>query len=184
MLRSSDETARLVSVMPELCRDRPLVCAILPPTMHSPSCLRIAWKSLLSPSTISPPPPFFHRRATSSRTFSANPSSRHPDPQYFPTNVARACNEEDVIVRLCRFVKVLKATGLRVVAGNAMGRMGAALVVAVPLVTTGRTGWRGVANAGEEEGMALVGLAGVDLNLRPLASGARCRCCKSIFGKL
>lgn len=106
---------------------------------------------------------FFQLLATSSRTFSASPSSLHPDPQCRPMKVANACRAEEVRVRLCFFVNVLNASGRRVAGGRRIGntvgfaaglsaggaRMGAVL--------RGWMGWTGVPNAGDDEGIGLSG---------------------------
>lgn len=63
---------------------------------------------------------------------------------------AKACSADDVSVRLCFFVKVLKARGRRVAGGRMMGRIGAFGA----LTAKGFSGWAGVPKAGEEEGMA------------------------------
>lgn len=76
-----------------------------------------------SPGTMTPPKFFFQLLAASSKTFSARPSSRHPEPQCFPMNVANACRADDESVRLCFFVNVRKAKGLRVVGGRIMGNI-------------------------------------------------------------
>jgi hypothetical protein len=103
--------------------------------------------------------------ATSSNTFSAKPSSRHPDPQCFPTNVANAWSAEEVRVRLYFLVKVRKASGLRVAGGSNIGRTvdfgggfspGGARIGAV---LRGLIGWTGVPNAGDDEGMRSLGTA-------------------------
>lgn len=108
-----------------------------------------------SPSTMTWPPPFFHALATSSSTRSARPSSRHPEPQCRPMNVARAARAGDVSVRLCFFVNVLKARGRKVVGGSMMGKTvglsaGGAGTGAVRSGRAGLTG--GVAKAGEDDG--------------------------------
>lgn len=71
-------------------------------------------------------------------------------------NVARTCSADEVIVKLCFFVNVRKATGRRVAGGNKIGRI---LDLAAGTLN-GRIGWAGVAKAGDEEGMGFDG-AGV-----------------------
>lgn len=70
-------------------------------------------------------------------------------------NVARTCKAEDVSVRLCFFVKVRNASGLRVAGGSNMGRM---LGFDREGRLKGRTGCTGVANPGDEEGIGLWGV--------------------------
>jgi len=75
---------------------------------------------------------------------------------------ANACKAEDVRVRLCFFVKVLKASGRRVAGGRSIGstagfaglRAGGARIGAV---LRGRMGWTGVPNAGDDEGIRFSG---------------------------
>ena len=76
-----------------------------------------------SPGTMTPPAFCFQLLAVSSKTFSARPSSRHPEPQCLPIKVANNCSADDVSVRLCFFVNVRKANGLRVAGGNSMGKI-------------------------------------------------------------
>lgn len=105
--------------------------------------------SLLAPSTITPPLRFFQPLATSSRTFSARPSSRHPEPQCRPMKVASSCSADEVRVKLCFLVKVRNAKGRRVAGGRRIGKM-------VALVTGGANGlgvWAGVPKAVDEEGI-------------------------------
>jgi hypothetical protein len=77
--------------------------------------------------------------------------------------VARTCRAEEASVKLCFFVKVLKARGLKVAGGRITGSIvdfagaGAGL--------KGRIGWTGVAKPGEEEGIGLSG-AGVGGDLK------------------
>ena len=88
---------------------------ILPPLIHSSNERNSFVNALSLPSSRSRPPPFlFHIFAISSSTLSPRPSSLHPDPQYFPINVASCPNAEEVKVRLCFFVMVRNAMGLRV----------------------------------------------------------------------
>lgn len=105
-------------------------------------------------STIAPPPAFFHALATSSHTSSASPSSRHREPQYFPTNVASSCSVGPVIVRLCFFVKTRNVMGRSMVGGMRIGRIVAALppsgVADARCLRSGK-GRAGVAKPGEEE---------------------------------
>ncbi len=75
-------------------------------------------------------------------------------------NVARHCRAVDVRVRLCFFVRVRKARGLKVCGGRRIGR-----IVVVVCWTAGATkgcasftgllaiGYAGVPKAGEEDGM-------------------------------
>jgi hypothetical protein len=72
-------------------------------------------------------------------------------------NVARTCNAEDVRVRLCFLVNVRKATGRRVAGGRRIGRI---LGFEIGAMVNDRTGWAGVAKAGDEDGIGLRG-AGV-----------------------
>lgn len=118
----------------------------------------MSFSSGLVPSTMTPPLQFFHVLATSSKTFSAKPSSLHPEPQCLPINVASSCSADDVRVKLCFLVKVRNAKGRRVAGGRIMGRTAA---------FAGAGGWNGlkgcagVAKAGDEEGIAFdeLGLA-------------------------
>lgn len=133
------------------CRVSPLAPdTILPPLMLPSSVFSMSLSSGLLPSTMTPPLRFFQLLATSSRTFSARPSSRHPEPQCRPMKVASSCRAEDVSVRLCFLVKVRKASGRRVAGGSRMGRMAA---FAGAVTVNGRRGWAGVPKAGDEEGM-------------------------------
>jgi hypothetical protein len=98
--------------------------SILPALILFSIFCNIDFKEAFVPSsTITPPPALFHAFAISSRTSSARPSSRQAAPQFLPTKVARACKEEDVIVKLCLLVKVRNATGRRVEGGSKIGRI-------------------------------------------------------------
>jgi len=66
-------------------------------------------------------------------------------------NVARTCKADEVRVRLCFFVKVLKASGRKVAGGSIMGSILAFVGMAAEL--NGRMGCTGVANAGDDEGI-------------------------------
>lgn len=123
---------------------------IFPPLMLPSKFFKISLSSALVPSSMTPPLRFFHDLATSSSTFSASPSSRHPDPQCRPIKVASSCSAEEVSVRLCFLVKVRNARGRNVAGGRRMGRM-AAFDGADTL--KGLSGWTGVPKAGEEEGI-------------------------------
>lgn len=76
-------------------------------------------------------------------------------------NVANACKAEELRVRLCFFVNVLNARGLKVGGGSNIGR----IVGIVGLNTGGGTGrwavegsgWRGVPNAGDDENATFSG---------------------------
>lgn len=140
------------------CRLSSLGAIILPPLMAPSRFLRISLRSALSPPTITPPFRFFQLLAISSSTGSARPYSRHPVPQCLPTNVARACRADEVSVKLCFFVKVRKARGRNVAGGRIIGS--APALLEVDTGSEDGIGWRGVAKAGEEEGISLTG-AGV-----------------------
>lgn len=107
--------------------------------------------------TIKLPPLFFQAFATSSRTPSAVPRSRHPEPQCLPMKVASDCKAGELRVRLCFFVKVRKAKGLRLAGGRRIGRMvgieglNAGGGIAGRL-SRGLMGWTGVPKAGLEDG--------------------------------
>jgi hypothetical protein len=73
-------------------------------------------------------------------------------------NVARTCNAEDVRVKLCFLVNVLKAKGRRVAGGRRTGSMPALTGAAVTL--KGLIGCAGVPKAGDDEGIGFKG-AGV-----------------------
>lgn len=131
--------------------DNPLVGPITFPPLILPSkVLRISCSSLLEPSTMTPPLRFFQLLAISSRTFSAKPSSRHPEPQCLPMKEASSCSAEEVSVKECFFVKVRKASGLNVAGGSMMGRIAAFGA----LTLKGLSGCAGVPKAGDDEGMA------------------------------
>lgn len=77
--------------------------------------------------------------------------------------LASATSAVDVRVRLCFFVNVRKASGLSVAGGNSIGKTvaltgglseGGARIGAV---RRGFTGWTGVPNAGDDEGMRFCG---------------------------
>ena len=114
---SPSANAKLVCLLSPL-----LPCTIRPPLIHPSIVFRVLFNRGPS-STITEPPPFFHDLATSSRTFSAVPSSRHPDPQCLPTNVAKDCNAGELNVRLCFFVNVRKARGRKDGGGSKIGKM-------------------------------------------------------------
>ena len=97
----------------------------------------------------------FHVLAASSNTFSARPASRHPEPQCLPIKSASDCNACEVRVRLCFFVKILNASGLRVAGGRRIGR----IVGTRGCGTLLRIGWTGVPKAGEDEGSAFAAMA-------------------------
>jgi len=79
--------------------------------------------------------------------------------------VASTCNADDVRVRLCFFVKVLKARGLKVAGGSRIGSM-LAFARAGAGTLKGLIRCAGVPNAGEEEGMGFRGAsAGGGLNI-------------------
>lgn len=135
----------------------------------------------LPSSTITPPPALFQILANSSRAFSANPSSRHPEPQFLPMKTARVCSADEDIVRLCLRVNVRNATGRRVAGGSRIGSMEVFVGGAWPLGR--RNGRAGVANAGEDEGIGSSapapilkrsGCLGVDVG-SILLSGSRSR---------
>jgi hypothetical protein len=137
---------------------------ILPPLIDPSSTFRMLFSVSPVPSTITTPLHFFQLFATSSSTFSASPSSRHPEPQCFPMKLANAESAEEVKVRLCFLVNVRKASGLSVAGGSSIGRtvaraaglrMGGARMGAV---LRGLMGWTGVPNAGEDEGMTFWGI--------------------------
>ena len=132
---------------------------ILPPLIFASSVVNISLSSALPPSTITPPFLPFQLRATSSSTFSASPSSRHPAPQCRPMKAASSARLDELRVRLCFLVKVRKARGRRAAGGREMGstacRAGAGPGVAVKDFR----GWAGVPKAGEEEGMSEGGCA-------------------------
>lgn len=139
------------------CRPSPFgPLMILPPLIFPSNVFRMSLSSGLVPSTMTPPLRFFHVRATSSKTFSARPSSLHPEPQCLPTKVASSCNAEDVSVKLCFLVKVRNANGRSVAGGRIIGRTAA---------LAGAGGWKGfsgcagVAKAGEDDGIAFEGAA-------------------------
>lgn len=93
-----------------------------PPLMHPSKVLSMPFN--VSPSsTITPPPSAFQILALSSNTRSPVPSSRHPEPQCRPINVASACRAEELSVRLCFLVKVRKASGRSVGGGRRIGRI-------------------------------------------------------------
>lgn len=79
--------------------------------------------------------------------------------------VANACKADDVRVRLCFFVKVRNASGRSVAGGRRIGRtvgFGAGLRVGgarIGAVLRGGIVWRGVPNAGEEDGIGFSGTA-------------------------
>ena len=62
--------------------------------------------------------------------------------------LARSCSADDVSVRLCFFVNVRKARGLKAAGGRSIGNTDG-LDDAVDLEI--RTGWSGVLKAGDEE---------------------------------
>jgi hypothetical protein len=64
-------------------------------------------------------------------------------------NVASSCSADEVNVRLCFLVKVLKANGRRVAGGSRIGRM----VAFAGAIENGFKVPAGVANAGDEEGI-------------------------------
>lgn len=141
-----------VSSIKLFCRLRPRgPDTILPPLMFPSSVFKMSLSSGLAPSTMTPPFRFFHDLATSSSTFSASPSSRHPDPQCLPMNEASSWRAVDVKVRLYFLVNVRKASGRRVGGGRRMGRMAA---LAGAGAWKGLREWAGVAKAGDDEGMA------------------------------
>ena len=105
--------------------------------------------SWLSPSTMRFPLFLFHCFATSSNTFSANPSSRHPDPQLFPMNVASACKAVDVSVRPYFFVKVRKDSGRKLAGGIRTGSTEGFAWTSDPALWIG---YAGLPKAGDEEG--------------------------------
>ncbi|TGO46023.1 hypothetical protein BOTNAR_0619g00050 [Botryotinia narcissicola] len=128
--------------------------------MFPSKAFKISFNSVPSPSTITPPLLFFQLFATSSKTLSASPSSLHPVPQCFPIKVANTCNADDVNVKLCFFVKVRKASGLKVAGGRRIGRI-LAFGIGAPAGLKGRIGCTGVANAGDDEGIGFEFVAGV-----------------------
>jgi hypothetical protein len=118
----------------------------------------MSFKSFPSPSTITPPFRFFQLFATSSRTRSAKPSSRHSVPQCLPIKIAKTCSADEVRVKLCFLVNVLKARGRKVAGGS---RIESILAFAgAPAGLKGRIGCAGVPNAGDDEGIGFNG-AGV-----------------------
>jgi len=64
----------------------------------------------------------FHRRATSSSTFSPAPESRQSAPHLRPTNWQSSANASDLSVRLCFFVNTRKAIGRRTASGISTAR--------------------------------------------------------------
>jgi hypothetical protein len=72
--------------------------------------------------------------------------------------VASAANADEVSVRLCFLVKVLKASGLNVAGGSKMGNIveGLNWGGAMGLARRGRIGCAGVPKAGEEDGIGFV----------------------------
>ena len=98
---------------------------IFPPLMLPSRFLRMSFSSGLFPSTMTPPLRFFQLLATSSSTFSARPSSLHPEPQCLPIKVASSCRAVEVSVRLCFLVNVRKASGRSVAGGRMIGRIAA-----------------------------------------------------------
>jgi hypothetical protein len=112
--------------------------------------IKIAFNEAPLPSsTITPPPAFFQLLATSSKTRSARPSSRHPEPQCFPTKEAKVCSAEDEMVKLCFLVKVRKATGRSVEGGSRIGKTD--ILARGGLRFDFRKGRTGVPNPGDEE---------------------------------
>lgn len=71
-------------------------------------------------------------------------------------NVARTCRADEVKVKLCFLVIILKAVGRKVGGGSMMGSM-LAFGRGIAGTLKGLTGCAGVANAGEEDGMELSG---------------------------
>lgn len=93
--------------------------------------------------------------------------------------VANAFSAEDVRVRLCFLVNVRNASGRKVAGGRRIGRTvdftgglrpGGARMGAV---LRGLTGWAGVPNAGDEDGIGFVGTAEGFSGLRAVAITAR-----------
>ena len=77
-------------------------------------------------------------------------------------NDANNCKEGEVKVRLCFFVKVRNANGLKVAGGSIIGRtLGALAGTEISNLLTGFTiGCTGVPNAGDDDGIGFTG-AGV-----------------------
>jgi hypothetical protein len=73
-------------------------------------------------------------------------------------NVAKTCRAEEVRVKLCFLVKVLKARGLKVAGGRRIGSILAFTAAAAGLKLL--IGSAGVPNAGDDEGIGFDG-AGV-----------------------
>jgi hypothetical protein len=73
-------------------------------------------------------------------------------------NVASAASADEVRVRLCFFVKVRNASGLRVAGGSKMGRIvvGLSCGGGIGAVRLTLMGWTGVPKAGEEDGIGLL----------------------------
>ena len=144
------------SIAKLFCRLSSRPVTTLPPVMFPSSVLSISLSSELAPSTMTPPLRFFQPLAASSSTFSAKPSSRHPEPQCLPMKVASSCKADEVSVRLCFLVKVRNASGRRVAGGRRIGKI-------LALGGGGTKGFNvcaGVPNAGEEDGIELEGSAG------------------------
>ena len=82
--------------------------------------------------------------------------------------VASTSSADDVKLRLCFFVKVLKARGLKVAGGNMMGSVDG---VEGSCGFLGRIGWAGVPKAGDDDGMisAPRGFEGADGSARTCA---------------
>ncbi len=138
--------------------------SILPPLIHNSNCFRASTSFLSGVSSrITPPPLRFHAFATSSSTRSARPSSLHPLPQCLPIKVASSCSDDDVMVRLCFFVIVRNAKGRSIAGGSRTGSMAgvvgflnAGAGARIPsLAGREAIGYAGVANAGDEDGMAV-----------------------------
>jgi hypothetical protein len=102
-------------------------------------------------------------------------------------NVARACSDDEVIVRLCFFVIVRNANGRRIAGGSRMGSTAGV----VGFVNAGgglfasfagreAMGYAGVANAGDEDGMGSLVVGGF-LNRGAGALGVITESLSSIF---
>lgn len=139
-----------------------LAGSIRPDTMEPSRVLRRSLRSFVS-STMTGPELRFHCRAISSRTFSAVPSSRHPEPQCLPMKAASACKADEPSVKLCFLVNVRKAKGLREAGGSKTGSMEGieGLKSGCAIGLPGLKGCAGVPNAGEDDGRALSAILAV-----------------------